>query len=59
MSIKEVKEIREQQSLEAAHLTGKALRDYFDKGANELQQKIEALRKEKEMKKEQSKKVTV
>ena len=55
MPIEEIREIREKQSLEAAHLTGEALREYFAKGARELQEKIDALRNEKVIIKQEKK----
>ena len=50
MSQNEIREIREKQSLEAAHLTGKALTEYFDKGAREAQKIIDQMRAERKEK---------
>jgi hypothetical protein len=55
MTLEELKKIREEQSLEAAHLTGAALREYFEKDAREFHAAIEAKRKEKGIVVEQKK----
>ena len=50
MSQEEIREIRERQSLEAAHLTGEALKEYFAKGAREVQKVIDQMRAERKEK---------
>ena len=46
MTVKEVREIRERQSLETIGMTVEELNTYYGKGAAEIQKRIDALRSE-------------
>ena len=46
MTVKEVREIRERQSLETIGMTVEELNTYYGKGAAEIQKRIDALRAE-------------
>ena len=48
MTVKEVREIRERQSLETAGMSVDELKAYYGKGAAEMQKRIDALRAEKQ-----------
>jgi hypothetical protein len=46
MTVAEVREIKEKQSLETAGMTAEELHSYYRRGAAEIQEKIDLFRKE-------------